>query len=80
MEITPELNSRYINKPNDDCLELFLRAAQEINKRYLPGTISYVGKHYPDLEKEIDESELVVNKIWFAVERGETIQYYYSGN
>jgi hypothetical protein len=70
-EITPELNPRHMNEPNYECLELFLRAAQEINKRYLPGTISYVGRHHPDLDKEIDESELAVNKIWFAVERGE---------
>jgi hypothetical protein len=55
----------------NECLELFLKAAQEINKRYLPGTISYVGKNHPELDKEIDESELAVNKIWFAVERGE---------
>ena len=51
------------------CLEIFMNAAQEIDKRYVPGTIAYVSRNYPELERQIDESESEVNRIWFAVER-----------
>jgi hypothetical protein len=70
-ETAPDQNPKSTKVSKDECLDLFLRAAQEVNKRYLPGTISYIGRHYPALDREIDESEMAVNSIWFAVERGE---------
>lgn len=69
------LSSPSVTLAENKCLEMFMNAAKEIDKRYVPGTIAYVSRNYPDLERKIDESESEVNRIWFAVEQGKaTVQ------
>lgn len=68
-ETVPKPSPKQHSESMDECLKLFLKAAEEINKQYLPGTISFISKYHPDLDHEIDESETDVNNIWFAVEQ-----------
>ena len=68
-ETTPKPSPKQHSESMEECFTLFLKAAEEINKQYLPGTISFISRNHPDLDHEIDESESAVNSIWFAVEQ-----------
>ncbi len=55
----------------DLLLDFFQKATDEINKRYIQGTIAYISRDHPDLDRRINEAESAVNDIWLKCERGE---------
>jgi hypothetical protein len=64
-------DSSPIPPASDPLLLIFQRAADAINKQYIKGTIAYISRHHPGLDKRINEAEADVNVIWFKCERGE---------
>ena len=45
---------------------MFKKAIDEINRKYIAGTIGYIQKHHPDLYQKINTAEDRLNRIWKA--------------
>ncbi|MFC1715624.1 hypothetical protein ACFL6S_18285 [Candidatus Poribacteria bacterium] len=46
--------------------EMFGKAADEINRRYIAGTIGYIREHHTDLYQKTREAEDKLNEVWQA--------------
>ncbi len=44
--------------------DLYMQAIHKINDQYLEGTIRFIEKNYPDLDRQIDEVDKQIKKIW----------------
>jgi hypothetical protein len=44
--------------------DLYIQTMHKINDRYLKGTIMFIEKNYPDLDRQIDEVDKQINEIW----------------
>jgi len=53
-------------QPFDPFAEMFKKAVDELNRRYIEGTIDYIRKHHPDLYQKTNEAEDRLNEIWKA--------------
>ena len=56
-------------KPRDESetfADMFRKAGDEINRRYIEGTISYVRKYQPDLYQKTKKAESKLNEVWKA--------------
>lgn len=56
-------------KPRDESdtfADMFRKAGDEINRRYIEGTISYVRKYQPDLYQKTKKAENKLNEVWKA--------------
>ena len=64
-----ELNQQ--NKPSSDLFaEMFKKAADEVNRQYIRGTIDYLKKYHPDLNQKIKKMEDRLNDVWIAGIKG----------
>ena len=50
----------------DPFAEAFKRTVDEINTRYIDGTIDYIRKCHPDLYEKTNEAEDRLNEVWKA--------------
>lgn len=50
----------------DPFAEMFKKAVDELNRRYIEGTIAYVRKRHPDLYQKTNEAEDRLNEGWKA--------------
>ena len=48
----------------DPFAEMFKNAVDELNRRYIEGTINYIRKHHPDLYQKTNEAEDRLNEGW----------------
>jgi len=46
--------------------EMFKKAVDELNRRYIEGTIDYIRKRHPDLYQKTNEIEDRLNEVWKA--------------
>lgn len=54
-------------KPSPDPFaEMFRKAVDELNGRYIEGTIAHIRKHHPDLYRKSNEAEDRLNDAWKA--------------
>lgn len=60
-----------IENTTDDLKDLFMETVQNINKRYISGTIGYIKKYHPDLYNRTHETQDKIDEIWKACPRGE---------
>ncbi len=44
--------------------DLYMQTMHKINDQYLEGTIRFIEKNYPDLDRQIDEVDKQINEIW----------------
>ena len=51
---------------SDPFAEMFKKAVDELNGRYIEGTIHYIRKHHPRLHQETKETEDRLNETWKA--------------
>lgn len=51
---------------SDPFAEMFKKAVDELNRRYIEGTIDYIRKQHPDLYQETNETEDRLNEVWKA--------------
>ena len=51
---------------SDPFAEMFRKAMDEINRRYIAGTISYIRKRQPDLYQKAKDAEKRLNEVWKA--------------
>lgn len=50
----------------DPFAEMFKKAVDELNRRYIEGTIDYIRKHHPDLYQKTNDAEDRLNEVWKA--------------
>lgn len=50
----------------DPFAEMFKKAVDELNRRYIEGTIDYIRKHHPDLYRKTNDAEDRLNEVWKA--------------
>jgi len=50
----------------DPFAEMFKKAVDELNRRYIEGTIDYIRKHHPELYQKTNEAEDRLNEVWKA--------------
>jgi len=55
----------------DPFAEMFKKAVDELNRRYIEGTIDYIRKHHPDLYQTTNEVESRLNEVRKAGLQGE---------
>lgn len=52
-------------KPTSDPFtETFQKAVTDLSRRYRPGTLGWVVKHHPDLDRQIDEAQARLDAVW----------------
>ncbi len=51
---------------SDPFAEMFKKAVDELNRRYIEGTIDYIRKHHPDLYQKTNQAEDRLNEVWKA--------------
>jgi hypothetical protein len=56
--------------PDETLQDIYLEVMNEINDSYISGTIKFVEENHPDLDREIDEVDRKINKIWRACNEG----------
>jgi len=54
----------------DPFAEMFQKAVDEFNRRYVEGTIDYIRKRHPDLYQKMNEAEDRLNEVWKAGRQG----------
>lgn len=50
----------------DPYAEMFTKAVDELNRRYIEGTLDYIRKNRPDLYQKTNEAEDRLNEVWKA--------------
>ncbi len=50
--------------------DLYMQTMHKINDQYLKGTIRFIEKNYPDLDRQIDEVDKQINEIWKSCLQG----------
>jgi hypothetical protein len=50
----------------DPFAEMFKKAVDELNRRYIEGTIDYIRKRHPDLYQKTNDAEDRLNEVWKA--------------
>ncbi len=50
--------------------DLYMQTMHKINDQYLEGTIMFIEKNYPDLDRQIDEVDKQINEIWKSCLQG----------
>ncbi len=50
--------------------DLYMQTMHKINDHYLKGTIMFIEKNYPDLDRRIDEVDKQINEIWKSCLQG----------
>ncbi|HUU29586.1 MAG TPA: hypothetical protein VM123_17425 [archaeon] len=51
---------------SDPFAEMFEKAADELNRRYIEGTLDYIRKNHPNLCQKTNEAEDRLNEVWKA--------------
>lgn len=50
----------------DPFAEIFRKAVDELNRRYIEGTLDFIRKRHPDLYQKTNEAEDRLNEVWKA--------------
>ncbi len=58
--------------PEEILDDLYMQTMHKINDQYLKGTIRFIEKNYPYLDRQIDKVDKQINEIWKSCLQGET--------
>ena len=69
----PNIEKEIIPISDETLQDIYLKTMHKINDQYLEGTIKFIEKNYPDLDRQIDEVDKQINEIWKECNQGEAV-------
>lgn len=66
-----ELSGMPIRPDEDLLIEIFMSAIEKLNERYIPGTMSYVREHRPELRRLVVQEDERLDHAWNGAIAGE---------
>ncbi len=69
----PNIEKEIIPISDETLQDIYLKTMHKINDQYLEGTIKFIEKNYPDLDRQIDEVDKQINEIWKECNQGKAV-------
>ena len=70
--LTGEEAGTALQDMSDPFAKMFRKAADEINRRYMEGTMGYIREHHTELYQKTREAQNRLNEVWQAGLEGKT--------